>query len=248
MAGFNHLKATIPENTVLFEEGQTTKEMYILLAGEVEVSKAGTVLATVNTNGAFLGEMATLLNAPRTATCKTTKKSVFLKVEPENVDTLFKVTPELGYNLSKTLAKRLADMTSKVSDMHENASSRGDGKSGEPKPLPKEELEKAKTEAEKGEEPPVEDLGDTLKFLTRTAVHAEVLRQYFNCLGEKKAISEFADELEIPALLTKLVLMEYEKAGLVKIDGEKAEYLFHEEFVPLAEDWVFEHGLFRQGA
>ncbi|MBF0243867.1 MAG: cyclic nucleotide-binding domain-containing protein [Planctomycetes bacterium] len=243
MANVKQLKAVIPEGTVLFEENEVTKEMYILLAGEVEITKNGQKIATVNTNGSFLGEMATLLNAPRSATVKTTVKSVFLKVLPEEVETLFKVTPELGYKLSAILAQRVADATEKLAKAAAAPSSAA--RADQPPPLAPQEIEKAKKELEEEKEIPQRDPAETLVFLSRTKVHQEMLRLYFNALGENMAIEKVAENLELPDLICRMVLKEFSSAGLAKVEESSVEFLFHEKLAPGVEEWIFDHGLFR---
>jgi len=242
------LQVVIPGGETLFDEGHSSKEMYILLRGEVEVLKGNRLLAKINANGSFIGEMATLLNAPRTAKVRTTVKSVFLKVEPEDVDVLFKVTPELGYNLSKSLAERLAIMTDKVAEL-----SRGGGAimpQAEEKSdkLTAQDISAADAAMEKEEAVPTGDWRKKMEFLTRTEVHKDVFRYWFNRVGEEKTLDEVLDEFECPPTLMKLILVEFRDAELLLIDNGKVNLLFIEDFQPIAEDWVLENGLFRSAS
>ncbi|MBF0196866.1 MAG: cyclic nucleotide-binding domain-containing protein, partial [Planctomycetes bacterium] len=206
------LQVVVPEGEVLFDEGETTKEMYILLKGEVEVMKGELSIAKINANGSFIGEMATLLDAPRTARVRTTQKSVLLKVEPEDVDVLFKVTPELGYSLSKSLAERLAIMTSQVSKA---GSAPGEDNEEEDEKVSAEEIKEAEKVLEEEEDPP-EDLNAVVQFLTRTEVHKNVMRYYFNNIGVSLEVNHVIEEVDLPDMLVKLVLAEYKKAEFIK--------------------------------
>jgi len=58
-------------NQVLFSEGETSREMYILMSGKVEILKNNRRIAVVEGEGSYLGELSTLLGVPRTATAKT---------------------------------------------------------------------------------------------------------------------------------------------------------------------------------
>jgi CRP-like cAMP-binding protein len=238
------LQVVIPGGEVLFDEGHSSKEMYILLRGEVEILKGGRRLALINSNGSFIGEMATLLDAPRTAKVQTTTKSVFLKVEPEDVDVLFKVTPELGYNLSKSLAERLAIMTDKVAELAQGGSLMSEEEPANDKLSPQ-DISEADEAMEKEDELPGGGWSEKMEFLTRTEVHKDVFRYWFNHVGMEMQLEAVLDDFECPPTLMKLILVEFRTAELITIDDGVVNFLFVEEFQPVAEDWVLDHGLFR---
>ena len=52
----------------IVREGDAVTDLFVLLAGELRVEKAGTLVATVTTPGACIGEMSLLLDVPATAT------------------------------------------------------------------------------------------------------------------------------------------------------------------------------------
>lgn len=235
------LQVVFPEGKVLFDEGDISKEMYILLKGEVSILKNETPLAKINANGSFIGEMATLLDAPRTAKVVTTQKSVFLRVEPEDVDVLFKVTPELGYSLSKSLAERLAIMTDKVSSMAQGGGMEDGGDEDSSDAIGPDDISAAEKAVEEGDAPN----GPNLDFLTRTEVHKDVFRFWFNRLDMELSLEDTIAELSFPDTLVKLILREYKNAGLMEIEDGNIKFVFLEDFLATAEAWVFENGLFR---
>lgn len=242
MANFKQMQVAFESGKVLFKEGDQTKEMYILLAGEVEVSIGGHSVVKISDNGSFLGEMATLLHATRSATVTTTKKSVFLKIHPENIDSLFKVTPELGFKLSKTLAQRLADANAKLAKVGSQEQERD---SGHAKISPA-EVEASQAELKKQTPvPAAADRSQQLAFLTRTEVHKDMLRYLFNHFAQILPLEQVMSELDFADTISKLVLREFVDLGLARVADEKVEFLFVAEFEPLIEAWIFENGLFR---
>jgi CRP-like cAMP-binding protein len=242
MKNIKKLQVVFPAGKVLFDEGETTKEMYILLKGAMDVLKGETKIATINGNGSFIGEMATLLNAPRTAKVVTAEKSVLLKVEPEDVDVLFKVTPELGYSLSKSLAERLAIMTEKVSKVAAGALAGGGAEEEEDSnAINSEDLQEAEKAAKEDSAPS----GPNVDFLTRTEVHKDVFRFWFNHLEMKISVEDVISELEFPDTLVKLILRELKQAELISIDEGVVHFMYVETFQSEAEDWIFSNGLFR---
>ena len=83
------LERHFPAGAALFEQGDTSREMYILLNGEAEVLVNDERVAVVAEAGSYLGVMSTLLSAPRTSTVRTTKESRFIIVGPGQVRAFF---------------------------------------------------------------------------------------------------------------------------------------------------------------
>jgi len=97
-------------NKELFCEGELSREMYILLAGKVEILKDNKRIAIIDQKGSYLGELSTLLGVPRTATIRTITSCDFIVVEGEKVGDFFSGSPALGLKLAGILADRLAKM------------------------------------------------------------------------------------------------------------------------------------------
>ncbi len=57
----------VPEGKVLCREGETAREFFVIIEGEVGVAKRGEEIRTL-TNGDFFGEIGLLEDVPRTAT------------------------------------------------------------------------------------------------------------------------------------------------------------------------------------
>jgi len=99
----------LPGQTLFFE-GDTTREMYILMSGKVEILKNNKRIAIVEGKGSYLGELSTLLGAPRTATVRTISRCEFIVVQGDRVGDFFESSPTLGLKLARILADRLARM------------------------------------------------------------------------------------------------------------------------------------------
>ena len=97
-------------NQVLFSEGDTSSEMYILLSGKVEILKEDKRIAIVEGEGSYLGELSTLLGIPRSATVKTMTACSFIVVDDTKVMDFFGSSPALGLKLARMLADRLVKM------------------------------------------------------------------------------------------------------------------------------------------
>ena len=104
------MQVSVPPNKVLFCEGDTSREMYILMLGKVEILKNDKRIAIVEGEGSYLGELSTLLGVPRTATVKTMSQCEFIIVNGDRVSDFFDCSPVLGLKLAKILADRLAKM------------------------------------------------------------------------------------------------------------------------------------------
>jgi signal transduction histidine kinase len=84
-------EVTVPAETVIIEEGSHSEDMFVVVEGELRVTKQGTdrevVLATLGP-GEVVGEIALLDGAPRTATVSTTTKSTLIRVPAEAFEAL----------------------------------------------------------------------------------------------------------------------------------------------------------------
>jgi CRP/FNR family transcriptional regulator, cyclic AMP receptor protein len=102
---------------VLFEEGQPGQDMYVVLAGQVEirrkVSDIDHVLAVL-TAGDFFGEMAILNARPRSATAVTRVNSRLLVIEGRMFEAMLRARPEIALRIIKTLAMRLENANQHV--------------------------------------------------------------------------------------------------------------------------------------
>ena len=102
---------------VIVREGEDTNDAYIILSGEIEVTKEGRHLATLKENSIF-GEIALVDSRPRTATC-TAKTSVTLgQVTRENYKQLIKHRPEAINPLLRIVTERMRNLTDFMADLY----------------------------------------------------------------------------------------------------------------------------------
>src|SRR5580700_728999 len=95
---------------VLFMEGDTGEEMYVIQSGSVQVSKRigdeERPLATLG-RGEFLGEMAILNGKPRTASAIVLEDAKCLVIDAATLEQMIANSAEIALRLVKKLARRL---------------------------------------------------------------------------------------------------------------------------------------------
>lgn len=100
----------IPKGTVLFREGDSGREMFIIQKGRVRVRKragsAEKVLAELS-EGEFFGEMAVLMGLDRSATVEVIEDSKLLVIGPDTFESLLKSNPDIALKMLKKMAARL---------------------------------------------------------------------------------------------------------------------------------------------
>ena len=115
-----------PENAakdaVIFKEGDTGDRCYIILKGEVRISKfipnIGEEALAVLKPGDYFGEMALIDNFPRSAHAIANSDSELYSISKTELDKILILDRELGYKLlwafTKTLSKRLRETNEKL--------------------------------------------------------------------------------------------------------------------------------------
>ena len=105
---------------VIVREGAEDNDAYIILEGEVEVTKNKRHLATLKENSIF-GEIALVDSRPRTATC-TAKTAVKLgMVTRDNYTQLLRLRPDAINPLLRVVTDRLRQLTHFLEELHDEA-------------------------------------------------------------------------------------------------------------------------------
>ncbi|MBI3738244.1 MAG: cyclic nucleotide-binding domain-containing protein, partial [Chloroflexi bacterium] len=102
-----------PNATALFHEGEEASMMFIIVDGQVRVLRAADgkeqVLAQRGP-GDFVGEMAIIESAPRSATLITQGDVRLLAIEGETFKEILRERPEVSLAVLKSLSRRLREM------------------------------------------------------------------------------------------------------------------------------------------
>ena len=106
----NHMiTRTFRKNTVVINEGDDARSLYIILSGKVKVflSNADGKEIIINTqgNGEHFGELALLDDAPRSASVMTTEKSLIGVISKTDFVNLLTKHPELALKLTRELTQ-----------------------------------------------------------------------------------------------------------------------------------------------
>ena len=91
---------------VLCEEGDTAREFFVILEGEVEVTKKGHRLAALGP-GDFFGEIALIEHSTRTATVTATTPVRFFVLTSHAFSALLDHNPGAARKVLRALAKRV---------------------------------------------------------------------------------------------------------------------------------------------
>ncbi|MFO8057474.1 MAG: cyclic nucleotide-binding domain-containing protein [bacterium] len=107
---------------VVFEEGEQGDSFYLILKGEVRISKmipgVGEEALVVLKKGAYFGEMSLIDDQPRSAHAICNKPAELMTIERQDFTKLLQADKELAYKLLwtflKTLSRRLRETNEKI--------------------------------------------------------------------------------------------------------------------------------------
>ncbi len=110
-----------PRGTVLFKEGDTGTDMYLINSGEVRLSrktKQGKVILATLGFGEFFGEMSVITNEPRTITAEVVSDCRLNVISKEVLETLVTGNPLVALSILKKLMFRLEDAYGLIEDLY----------------------------------------------------------------------------------------------------------------------------------
>jgi signal transduction histidine kinase len=105
---------------VLCREGGRGDDMYILLVGELEISKDSKFITTIKPVE-YIGEMALIEAKPRSATVAALTDSTLLKISREQFQNYFSQRPEALFAILQTLSHRIRLNTEIIAEELEKA-------------------------------------------------------------------------------------------------------------------------------
>jgi len=91
---------------MIFKEGETAKELYVIQSGQVEIQLGNRLLATLEANDIF-GEMALLDSAPRSATAIAKTDVALVPISKKDFLTLVGRAPTFALDIMSMMARRL---------------------------------------------------------------------------------------------------------------------------------------------
>lgn len=95
-----------PKGTVIFREHDPADYMYVILAGEVEVSLRGEPLGA-ELDGGIIGEMAMINDSTRSATATTLSKVRAARIDREAFRDAIAKNPDFALHIMQVIANRL---------------------------------------------------------------------------------------------------------------------------------------------
>lgn len=96
----------IREGTVLTREGRTGHEFFVIVDGTARVTKGGRKLSDLG-SGDWLGEIALLTKAPRTATATATSPMVALVIVDREFRRVVNEIPSIAVKILSSVAERI---------------------------------------------------------------------------------------------------------------------------------------------
>jgi CRP/FNR family cyclic AMP-dependent transcriptional regulator len=102
-----------PQNTVIFRQGEEGNRMFVIVEGRVQilrkVDENEKVLAE-RTHGDFVGEMAIIESAPRSATLRTQTDVRVLSLDDETFKGILRERPEVSFAVLRSISRNLREM------------------------------------------------------------------------------------------------------------------------------------------
>ena len=119
----NEFVRELEDGEVLFSEGDESREMYVVKAGQIIVTKKSkdseVVLATLR-KGDFVGDMALLESLPRSATARAKGHAKLLALQPGGFLLKIRRDPTFAFEMLQKLSARLRLTNQKLLHLLDN--------------------------------------------------------------------------------------------------------------------------------
>ncbi len=113
----NCKEISLETGETLFEEGSLENAMYLIMSGELIVSKGNKQIATL-TSGHYLGEMSLIESKPRSASVKALRDSTLMEIDETQFNEFLASEPKALLAMMRTLSGRIrSDLDNAVQEM-----------------------------------------------------------------------------------------------------------------------------------
>ncbi len=127
-----HDVVEVPAGDAVYREGDPGREMFVVLAGEVELTKAvsgGEVLVAAVAKNDWFGEMSILDILPRPSTARVVRAAHLLRLTAHDLDVLYrrdsKAYTLLVLNIAREMSRRLRTVDSTLAGIRGERSRSG---------------------------------------------------------------------------------------------------------------------------
>ena len=117
LLAFTSERLVYPAGSELFHQGDAGDAAYILLDGEADIlvdTPEGEIVVATARRHDFVGEIAILIDIPRTATVRARSELTALVVTKETFLGMAGEFPDVAIEIMRELAQRLADTTAQL--------------------------------------------------------------------------------------------------------------------------------------
>ena|ERR1043166_7965017 len=115
-SGSDHVES-FSDGEIVVHEGDTSREMFVIQRGSVEVTKlaeAGEVVLATLERGSFFGEMSLLDSQPRSATVRAKGETRLLVIEPGSLLIKIRRDPTFGFEMLQHLSARIRKLEERL--------------------------------------------------------------------------------------------------------------------------------------
>ncbi len=97
------------EGSLIVDQGQTGREAFVILSGEVTIKRSGRKVATLGA-GDVVGELSLLDHGPRSASAICATDCTLLVIDQRRFVSVLNDVPSIAYKLMGVLASRIRQM------------------------------------------------------------------------------------------------------------------------------------------
>jgi len=119
LLAFTSERLTFPKGQALFNQGDIGDAAYVIISGDADVvidTPSGPLTVAHVGKNAFVGEIAILIDVPRTATIMPSSDLETLKISKDLFFRLMTEFPEMAVEVMRELARRLEQTNLQLSD------------------------------------------------------------------------------------------------------------------------------------